>query len=218
VLATVHEITEKIVGERRIMALRDLGTRATNAKTAEEGCAIAAEALAKHAKDVPFSLIYLVDPDRQRARLAGSAGVVAGGAASPPVIDLNDESDHLAWPLAAAMRTGTQTIEDLARRFGDAVPPGPWADPPRQAVVVPIRSNVPHELAGFLVAGISLARRRADIRQKPKRRGPPARFPPGRGARNSAEHYQCCENFFRSATVQTLAAFEVEYTGYLPLL
>ena len=43
-LATVHEITEKIVGERRIMALRDLGTKATNAKTAEEGCAIAAEA------------------------------------------------------------------------------------------------------------------------------------------------------------------------------
>jgi hypothetical protein len=63
------QITEKIVGERRIMALRDLGTRATNAKTAEEGCAIAAEALAKHAKDVPFSLIYLVDPDRQRGAL-----------------------------------------------------------------------------------------------------------------------------------------------------
>ena len=101
----MHEITEKIVGERRIMALRDLGTRATNAKTAEEGCAIAAEALAKHAKDVPFSLIYLVDPDRQRARLAGSAGVVAGGAASPPVIDLNDESDHLAghWPRRCAL-------------------------------------------------------------------------------------------------------------------
>jgi signal transduction histidine kinase/CheY-like chemotaxis protein len=43
----------------------------------------------------------------------------------------------------------------MSRRFGDAVPPGPWADPPRQAVVVPIRSNIPHELAGLLVAGIS---------------------------------------------------------------
>jgi signal transduction histidine kinase len=35
------------------------------------------------------------------------------------------------------------------------VPAGLWPDPPIQAVVVPIKSSVPQQLAGFLVAGIS---------------------------------------------------------------
>ena len=48
-----------------------------------------------------------------------------------------------------------QVVEDLASRFGNAVPPGPWSDPPRQAVVLPIRSNISSELAGILVAGVS---------------------------------------------------------------
>src|SRR5215471_17750898 len=34
VLATVHEITEEVVGQRRIITLRDLGTRSAEAKTA----------------------------------------------------------------------------------------------------------------------------------------------------------------------------------------
>jgi hypothetical protein len=59
VLATVHEITDKVIGERRVAALRDLGTRSADAKTAEEACAIAAAALVNHPKDIPFALFYL---------------------------------------------------------------------------------------------------------------------------------------------------------------
>src|SRR5689334_8550469 len=59
VLATVHEITEKIVGERRVTVLRDLGARVGDAKTAEDACVVAAHTLAAHGKDVPFALIYL---------------------------------------------------------------------------------------------------------------------------------------------------------------
>lgn len=36
VLATVHEITEKVVGERRVRALRDLGARSVEPRSAEE--------------------------------------------------------------------------------------------------------------------------------------------------------------------------------------
>jgi hypothetical protein len=79
VLATVHEITEKVIGERRIVILRDLSSRASHAKTAEDACAVAAAALSNHAKDVPFALLYLIDPKRNSARLAGAAGVAPGG-------------------------------------------------------------------------------------------------------------------------------------------
>src|SRR5262249_30530127 len=72
---TVNEITEKVVGERRMVILRDLGTRPAEAKTAEEACAVAARTLGAHAKDIPFALLYLPDGGGKCARLAAAAGV-----------------------------------------------------------------------------------------------------------------------------------------------
>jgi signal transduction histidine kinase len=164
VLATVHEISDKVVGERRAVVLRDLGARAAEAKTAEEACRLVAETLAQHPKDIPFALLYLIDPDidpdGKHARLAATAGVGQGAPLSPPLIALDAETgagsgERREWPLAEAMRTETmQVVEDLASHF-EAVPPGPWSDPPTTAVVMPIRSNIAHHLAGFLVAGVS---------------------------------------------------------------
>ena len=157
VLATVHEITGKVVGDRRVVVLRDLGARPAQGKTAEEACAIAAETLAAHAKDIPFALLYLIDPDRKSARLAGTAGVRAGERASPAIVFLDDyEASASPWPLAEAMRSEEiQTVTDLANELDGQVPSGPWTDPPHSAVVVPIPSNKVHYLAGFLVAGVS---------------------------------------------------------------
>ncbi len=157
VLATVHEITGKVVGDRRVVVLRDLGTRSAEARTAEDACAIAAGMLVKHSKDIPFALLYLIDPDRKQARLAAAAGVEAGQPASPVVLAMQgDEANCALWPLAETMRSeAVQTVTDLAGRLRGQVPPGPWTDPPHTAVVVPIRSNKAHWLAGFLVAGVS---------------------------------------------------------------
>jgi PAS domain S-box-containing protein len=153
VLATVHEITEKIIGERRLTILRDLGARAAET-SAEEACTIAAAALADHPKDIPFALLYLIDPDGTLARLAGSAGVAPGGAAAPLTVALDSVSQD-GWPLRELVRRDEMVVvDDLAARFC-SVPPGPWSDPPRSAVIVPVRSNKPNQLAGFLVAGVS---------------------------------------------------------------
>ncbi len=162
VLATVHEITEKVVGERRVAALRDLGTRTDEAKTPDQACAIAAEMLANHARDIPFALLYLIDPDGKRARLAGSAGIGMGAPSSPLVVELEQSAASGAgWPLIEAVRSeATIVIQNLGSRF-DLVPPGPWSDPPHCAAIVPIRSHTAHQLVGLLVAGLS-ARLRFD--------------------------------------------------------
>ena len=85
VLATVHEISSAVFGKRRVAALRDLGSRAGEAKTAEEACAIAAQTLAPYGKDLPFVLLYLLDAKAGTAKLAGTAGVGAGEEIAPPV-------------------------------------------------------------------------------------------------------------------------------------
>jgi PAS domain S-box-containing protein len=153
VLATVQEITEKVIGERRIGMLRELSTRTVEAKTAEEACLNAAGVLAGHEKDIPFALLYLLDEDRKRARLAGAAGVGMGTAISPRAVDLDNA--NCPWPLAEALGSeAMQVVENLAERFPE-VPPGPWSDRPKSAAVVPIPSNRPHQPDGVLVAGVS---------------------------------------------------------------
>jgi signal transduction histidine kinase/DNA-binding response OmpR family regulator len=155
VLATVHEITEKIIGERRLAVLRDLGAHSGDANSAEEACAIAATALAGHPRDVPFALIYLVEADGKRAKLAGASGVTAGESAAPLRIELAPTGDSAVWPLTEALRSGTSVaVSGIFDRLAQ-VPSGPWSDPPSRAVVVPMRSNSGHQVTAFLIAGVS---------------------------------------------------------------
>jgi signal transduction histidine kinase len=160
VLATVHEITDQVVADRRMVALRDLGARAVEAKSADEACAIVADTLAHHDKDLPFAVLYLIDAVANEARLAGVAGVSAAAPVSPLRVDLSAPSGT-GWPLVEA--SGDQAlrvVENISQRF-QSIPAGPWLDAPHTAVVVPIPASKPQELAGFLIVGVS-ARRRFD--------------------------------------------------------
>jgi signal transduction histidine kinase len=170
VLATVHEITSKVIGERRLALLRDLAARTTEGRTADDACSIAAETLAKDPKDLPFSALYLLDSERKRARLVCTAGVEGGQPASPFSIDIADSdivdskiadskiadsNNELGHFLGLAMQQNTiVTIENLWPLL-TVVPPGPWSDPPRSAVVVPIPSTKTGEIRGFVIHGVS---------------------------------------------------------------
>jgi PAS domain S-box-containing protein len=157
VLATVHEITQKVVGERRVVILRDLGAGAGEAKTAEQACSIAADVLSKYPKDCPFALLYLNDADGRHTRLASCATIVEGESGAPSVISLQeDSSTDSVWPLSQVSRTlGTVIATELTDRFRGDVPRGVWSEPPNQAAVVPVRSSHANQLAGFLIVGIS---------------------------------------------------------------
>lgn len=154
VLATVHEITEKVIGERRGVALRDLGARLSEAKSAKQACEIAAQVLAAHDKDVPFVLFYLIDDDGKHARLQGTSGAPAAGGFSPETINL-EAPGQTSWPFAEALRTGsTQVVSHLGNRFAN-IPQGPWSDAPNTAAILPMPSHQPDKPLGFMVAGVS---------------------------------------------------------------
>jgi len=154
VLATVHETTEKVVGERRIAALRDLGARTAEAKTAEEACRVVAEQLARTPKDMPFALLYLLEQGGRVARLVAATVPCSEDSVGPRLTEVDVDAADV-WSLGVAVRSeAIVTIDDVGARVR-SLPPGPWADPPTRAVVVPIRSNTAHQLAGVLVAGVS---------------------------------------------------------------
>jgi len=153
VVAIVHEISAKVVSERRILALRDLGGRPAELSRAEDACDAAAKTLASHSKDVPFCLVYLNNEDGKIAQLAGRAGMEECSELCPQIVDLS--RSEKSWPLAeSALSEGIVLIDDLTERF-DRIPEGPWTDPPTQAAIVPIKSTKAHQLEGFLIAGIS---------------------------------------------------------------
>lgn len=154
VLATVHEISEKVVGERRVVILKDLGARSAEPKSVEEACIAAAQTLERYPKDVPFALLYLVDEKQTRAYFAAGAGVNPDDRNLLRTLSLDEESPEV-WPFTKAMKDhDIQLVGDLAQKF-ETLPSGPWADPPNLAAVIPIRSRVAHQLAGFAVVGIS---------------------------------------------------------------
>jgi hypothetical protein len=144
VLATVHEITGKVIGERRVGILRELGTRVAEAKTAEDACSSAMNILAQHPRDVPFALVYLLEPGGESLKLASLTGIDAAQAGSA-LADL---------PLADVLRTEqTQVRTEVAGL--PAIKLGPSTNSPDTVAVVPIKSNIAHRPAGALVVGIS---------------------------------------------------------------
>jgi len=156
VIGVMNEITEQIVAERRVHLLRDLGVHSSEPKTAAAACALLAETIAHHSEDVPFALIYLIDEGRRNAHLAGAAGIAMGTVDSPREVRLDDSIDGSGpWPLAAAVRCESmEVVADLGSRL-QAVPPGPWPDPPRVAAVCVIPSGISRRVAGLLVLGVS---------------------------------------------------------------
>src|SRR5439155_566512 len=102
-LITVTETTERVLGERRLRTLRDLGALAMAAKTPEEAAQLAAETLSANDADKPFSLLYLVEDDGRHARLVASSGEIESPA-TPSLI--GDDAREPAGQVVASARAG----------------------------------------------------------------------------------------------------------------
>jgi PAS domain S-box-containing protein len=151
----IESTTDRVIAERRMLTLRDLAARTGDATEIEEACRIVGDVLRENRHDLPFALLYLVDKNRKRARLAASVGLNPGEAASPRTVDLTEPGPFAAWPFARVASTNTvEQAEHLEKKFGP-LPGGPWNDSPRCALVLPV-TPTPHQLPeGLLVAGIS---------------------------------------------------------------
>src|SRR5689334_18478021 len=69
-LCVVTEVTERMVGERRLRVLRDLGAQALGVEDVAGVCKRAIDVLAQYTMDLPFSVLYVVDADGAQASRA----------------------------------------------------------------------------------------------------------------------------------------------------
>jgi signal transduction histidine kinase len=150
-LCVVAEVTEKVIGERQLGTLRDLGSRLAAASTRAEVMASVELCLTDEPRDLPFAIAYLVGSAGKEATLAAAHGLERSGPGAPPVIAL-DGRDHL-WPLDVAA-TGPALVsvpqEAVANLRLDR-----WQHAPTQALIAPIVSAQGGLPLGFLVAGLN---------------------------------------------------------------
>ncbi|HEY2192589.1 MAG TPA: SpoIIE family protein phosphatase [Actinomycetospora sp.] len=112
-LCVVAETTERVLAERRMAFLRDLASAMTSARSIDEVTAASREVLGGARRDLPFGLLYLLDPAvaSRRARLVAAVGVDADGPAAPAVVELGVPTR--SWPSAGVgTRDGVLPLAD----------------------------------------------------------------------------------------------------------
>ncbi|WP_281935582.1 SpoIIE family protein phosphatase [Micromonospora sp. AKA38] len=130
----VNETTGRVLGERRLRALAELGNELGDVpNTLELGRAVA-RVLDAHRDDVPFSALWLHDADGTPA-LAGCAGV--------------DPATLAGWPGRPAGEPLTEPRWVATADLPGAVPP----DAADQALLLPLAAT--NEPAGALLLGVS---------------------------------------------------------------
>jgi signal transduction histidine kinase len=149
------ETTERVIGERRLRTLRDLTSRASEGRSAEEACEIAARLLGSNDADIPFALIYLLGQDRTVAHLVAHSGLGAGSQAAPATIALSSSTQGGVWPLFEVAHQGKPALlTPLSAEFG-ALSGGPWPESPNAALVLPLNAPEHNQVTGFLVVGVN---------------------------------------------------------------
>jgi hypothetical protein len=106
-LCVVSEDTERVIGERRMATLRDLGSDPSVMRTERQMLDFAADQLGGNPYDLPFTLTYLFGDDGD-ARLAGVSGIAHGHQAAPEILP---GSGHSVWPFEKPARGEPELVE-----------------------------------------------------------------------------------------------------------
>lgn len=149
-LCVVTEVTERVIGERRLGVLRDLAARSVEAESVAESCRRIGEVLARSTLDVPFAALYLLEEGGLRARRTMTTGD-RSDAVLPLVLEVGDAA---SWRLQELLTT--EAAQELSQATVEAfdLHAHTWPERTKRALVLPLKS-ARHGLAGFLVAGAS---------------------------------------------------------------
>ncbi|WP_433405081.1 SpoIIE family protein phosphatase [Streptomyces sp. CA-146814] len=148
-LCVVSEDTKRVIGDRRMATLRDLGSDPSVIRTEQEMLDFAGVQLSRNPYDLPFTLTYLFQDDGS-ARRAAATGI---GTAHPAAPDILPPDSVSPWPVDVPARGDSVLVPLDGAPFTDLAT-GAWEKAPTQAMVVPLlqQGGAPY---GFVVAGLN---------------------------------------------------------------
>ncbi len=154
-LCVVSEETERVIGERRLRSLRDLGAGMAGARTVPQVGAVASGCLREDGtgegtRDLPVALAYLAGEGALGPVLLARAGL----GPEHPAVGLAGEAGAAALGLLDRADGGPVPVAELGPLFA-GLPAGPWDRPPTHALVLPIARQGQARPAGVFVAGLN---------------------------------------------------------------
>jgi PAS domain S-box-containing protein len=161
ILCVVTEVTERVIGERRLRVLRDLAAQSVGVESVSDSCQRAMQVLAQYPADLPFIALYLTGEHatREGRRAAeGQALLAATGRQLPadwfpPVLQLAPGANP--WRLGEAGADEPRWSVGALPARGLRIAASPWPDPVQNALVLPMKSAGQERIIGFLIAGVS---------------------------------------------------------------
>jgi PAS domain S-box-containing protein len=138
VFTAVSDTTERVVGERRLAVLRDLGSRTGAARSVTEASRLVTTSLRGAGAEVPYAAVYLRAPGADDFTLTSST--LPG-----------DRSAPQAWPLAEAVHTGKPVVVRDVRSRLDDLPAAGWRHSPAEALVLPLGTDPAADALGAIV-------------------------------------------------------------------
>jgi len=147
----VSETTGRIIGERRLAALRDLGRIGNGASSAGDVFRNAAAALAHYNCELPFVALYSWDARQHSGCLEALSGLSVNESSAAELLD--SRNNGTAWPIGS-----DADLVIVAIAHGGGRTCGPWPEAIERAAVIKIMAPG-SEPCGYLVAGISPRRK-----------------------------------------------------------
>jgi signal transduction histidine kinase/FixJ family two-component response regulator len=145
--------TQRVIDARQLALLRELAATTAETRTWQQACERSARALATNNRDLPFAMIYLLEPDGRSATLASTANVDPDHPVVMTTLPLDGSNP---WPLAAvAQDHRPRVVSGLEMEFQAMFPSGAWQQAPDNAVVLPIMASGETGRSGFLIAGLN---------------------------------------------------------------
>ena len=145
VLVTVTETSERVLGERRLKTLRELGDRTYQCKTLAETSSCISSVLSSNRFDIPFSLFFSFDASENKYILEGTTGIA---------------SDHLTFSiehiiaLANTRPLVAVQLEDISSTIS-LLGGAPWPEIPHQCCACFLSRRDQVASFGILVLGVS---------------------------------------------------------------
>jgi signal transduction histidine kinase/DNA-binding response OmpR family regulator len=144
------EDTGRVIGERQLALLRELGARTANARTWEATCEAIKGALCTDPHDLPFALLYMADENGTDYSLAACCHIDGDHPAA------QSEDAAAVWRFDHVLSTQEPVVvAHLTERFGQVLPGGAWDETPDRAAVLAVPAAGDTGRRGILVVGLN---------------------------------------------------------------
>ncbi|PTX97565.1 hypothetical protein DB346_21490 [Verrucomicrobia bacterium LW23] len=154
----VTEVTEKMLSERRIRALRDVMMCNVRARSPRQAIALAIGALSSYAEEIPFAVVYDFDPHAPAAHAAQVAcvgpvpqGLFRTHVNLPSRPSAETPGDAMPADVLSNLLNEVRTtrrrvcVDNPALRFGPLPAGQPYQEAPRGVVALPLQRPAPNE-------------------------------------------------------------------------